>query len=169
MNQSVTVHYTPTQKDYAQALRLFFFQRTGTRISIGFLAVAFGLIVYSIVASGSPPSVLEIVWVLLPPLFAAFVFIIQPNRVAKQAMANEQLAAETTWDVSNSGVEICTKFDSTRMEWSSLDKLVTYKHYYLLMLKTNRNTFRFLPRRAFKNGDQQKLFQQLMDTNLPSK
>jgi hypothetical protein len=167
MSQSVTVHYTPTHKDYAHVLRLFIFHFTGTKISIVFLAVAFGLIVYSLATKAVAPSVFEIIWVLLPPLIAAFMFIIQPSRYATQAMANKHLAAETTWDVSNSGLEICTQYDSTRLEWNSLEKLVTYKDYYLVLMKANRNIPLFLPRRAFTNGEQQKLFLQILATNLP--
>ncbi len=167
MNQSVTVHYTPTQKDYSRVLRLFIFHFTGTRVSVLFLAVAFGLIVYSLAIKDAPPSVFEIIWVILPLLIAAFMFIIQPSRYARQAMATKQLSAETTWDVSNTGVEICTQYDSTRLEWNSLDKLVAHKDYYLLLMKNNRNVPLFLPRRAFKNEEQQKVFLQLMAANLP--
>lgn len=167
MNQSVTVHYTPTKKDYTHVLRLFIFHFTGTRISVVFLVVAFGLIIFSLASKAVAPSVFEIIWVLLPPLIAVFMFIIQPSRYATQAMADKHLAAETTWDVSSSGVEICTQYDSTRLEWSSLDKLLTYKDYYLLLMKTHRNVPLFLPRRAFNNGEQQKLFLHLMASHLP--
>jgi hypothetical protein len=167
MTQSITVHFTPNKKDYTHVLRLFIFHFTGTRISVIFLVVAFGLIVYSLASKAVAPSAFEIIWALLPPLIAAFMFIIQPARYATQAMANKQLAAETTWDVSGSGVEICTQYDSTRLEWNNLDKLLTYKDYYLLLMKSHRNVPLFLPRRAFKNGEQQKLFLQLMATNLP--
>jgi hypothetical protein len=42
-----------------------------------------------------------------------------------QAMQNEQLAAETTWEVSDAGVQISNRFGSYLLEWGSLNRLVT--------------------------------------------
>jgi len=161
------LHYTPNQQDYAAVLRIFFWIRTGTRVSLGSLAIAFGLILYVIIAQGSPPTIFELIWLLLPPLFVAFVFIIQPSRLANKAVQNEQLVTEATWELNESGVLISNRFSSILMEWDSLQKLLVTREYYLLLSKKNRNTFRFLPRRAFNSPQQEDQFLALVRKYLP--
>jgi len=162
MSQSVTLRFTPNQQDYAKVLRLFFWQRTVTRVSLLFLAIAFGLICYVVASQGSPPSIFELMWLLLPPLFVIYVLFIQPSRMGSRAARNEQLVTEATWEVSDSGVELSSRFGSTHMDWESLNKLVTTKEYYLLLSKINKNAFRFLPRRAFTSSQEQEVFLELV-------
>lgn len=167
MSQSVTLRFTPNQQDYARVLRLFFWQRTGTRVSLIFLAVAFGLICYVVASQDSPLTIFELIWLLLPPLFVIFVFLIQPSCMAIRAVQNERLVAEATWEVSDAGVEISSRFGSTLMAWESLHKLVTTKEYYLLLSKINKNAFRFLPRRSFTSSQEQDVFLELVGKYLP--
>jgi len=166
MVQSVTLKYTPSQQDYAQAIRLFMMKRTANRISLGFLVIAFAIVVLSISTQATPITIFELIWLLFPPLFIIYIIIIQPNRMAKQAMTNEHLAAETTWEVSDSGVQISTSFDSALFEWDALARLITNKDYYLLLFKKNKNTFRFLPQRSFTSAEDQDSFLQLMTSHL---
>ena len=166
MSQTISLRYTPTQQDYAQVLRLFFWQRTGTKVSLAILVIAFGLILFSIASQGSPPTIFQLIWLLLPPLFVIFTVFIQPTRTAKQVVANEQLVAEATWEVSDAGVQISTRFSSTHLDWDALNKLVTTREYYLLLSKINKNTFRFLPRRAFTSPQDQDLFLELVASHL---
>lgn len=167
MSESLTVHYTPNQQDYAAVLRIFFWQRTGTKVSLGFLAVAFLLIIYVILTQSTPPTIFELVWLLLPPFFVAFIFIIQPKRLANQATQNEQLVAEATWEINESGIQISSRFGSVLMEWDSLQKMLVTQDYYLLLSKTNKNAFRFLPRRAFTSSQQEGQFLGLVRKFLP--
>ena len=169
MNQTLTLRYTPNQQDYAQVLRLFFLQRTGTRVSLVFLCIAFLLIIFSVAVTGSPPSIFELIWLLLPPLFLIFIFYIQPSRIARQAAANEQLISEATWEVNDAGVHISTFFSSTHLDWEALNRLVITKEYYLLLIKSNKNAFRFLPRRAFTSQQEQDQFLELMADHLSRK
>lgn len=166
MSQSLIIKYTPTQQDYAKVLRLFFLQRTGTRISLAILLLAFGLIIFAILSKGSPPTVFELVWLLLPPLFLVFVFFVQPSRVAKQAASNEQLITEATWELNDAGLQISSSFGSTHLEWEAMHKLVATREYYLLLLKANKNAFRFLPLRAFASAQDQHQFLELITSHL---
>lgn len=166
MSQSLTLHFTPSQHDYAAVMRLFFWQRPGTRVILGFLALTFGLVMFFVVTKGSPLTVFELIWLLLPFLFVVFVFFFQPSRLASQAVQNEQLVTEATWEVSDAGVRISSRFGSTLLEWESLSKLLTTRDYYLLLSKANKDAFRFLPRRAFTSSQEQSLFLELVGKNL---
>ena len=158
----MTLHYTPTRQDYAAVLRIFFWQRTGTKISLAILAIAFGLILYVIFIQGTPPTIFELVWLLLPPFFVVFTFYIQPARLANQASQNEQLVTETTWEVSVLGVQITSRYNSSLMGWESIRNLLTTREYYLLLNKKNQNSFRFVPRRAFTSPEQEELFLEMV-------
>ena len=166
MSQSLTLHYTPIQQDYASVLRLFHWHRTSTKISLVFLVIAFGLVLFAIRSKGSPLTVFEIIWLLIPPLFVIFSFYIQPMRIAKKAAQNEQLVAEATWVVSDAGVQISSRYASTLFEWKTFNKLVTTRDYYLLLSKSNKNAFRFLPRRAFISYQEDEEFLQLVSQNI---
>ena len=168
MGKSISLRYTPTQKDYAAVLRLFFWQRTGTKVSLVLLAVAFGLVFFVIVSKGAPPTIFELLWLFLPPLFVIYVFFIQPSSLARRVSRNEQLVTEATWEVSDTGVQISSRFGSTLIEWHTLKKMVTTKDYYLLLSKTNKNAFRFLPFRAFTSPQEQDMFLELVAKNIPA-
>jgi hypothetical protein len=116
MSKSLTLRYTPTEQDYAAVLRAYFWRRTETKIILVFLAIAFILVFGAIVSSGFKPSVFELIWLLFPPAFVLFVFVVQPRRMASQAGRNEQLTCEATWEVSEAGVEISSRFGATHME-----------------------------------------------------
>ena len=160
------MYYTPNRQDYAAVLRIFFWQRIGTKISLAILAIAFGLILYVVFIQGTPPTIFELVWLFLPPFFVIFTFYIQPTRLANQAAQNEQLVTEATWELSELGVQITSRFNSSLMEWSSIRNLLTTRDYYLLLNKKNQNSFRFLPRRAFTSPEQEKLFLEMVQKYL---
>jgi hypothetical protein len=167
MSQPINLSFTPNQKDYARVLRLFLWQRTLTRVSLVVLAIAFGLICYVVITRGTPPTFFELVWLLLPPLFVAYIFYMQPNRMASQAVLNEQLITEATWRVNEVGVEISSRFGTTSLEWETLSKLVITKEYYLLLSKINKNAFRFLPLRAFHSPQERQEFLNLVGKFIP--
>jgi hypothetical protein len=168
MSPSVTVKYTPTQQDYARVLRLFLVRNTVNRIMLGFLVVAFGFVVLNMLAQTTPVTGFEIIWLLFPPVFIIYILVVQPNRMGKQYMADEKMAAERTWIVSDENVQITTSFKPELFEWDMLSRLVTYQEYYLLMFKKSKNNFRFLPRRAFTTSEEQDAFLQLMSGHLSS-
>jgi hypothetical protein len=169
MSTPVTICFTPNKQDYIKVLRLFFITRTSTRVSLGFLAIAFGLICYTVASQATPPTIFELVWLLLPPLFVSYVLFLQPSRMASQAVKNEQLVSEATWEVSDNGVEISSRFGSTHMDWANLQKLVSTKEYYLLLSKVNKNAFRFLPLRAFSTTQDKERFLAVVRNYLPVK
>ncbi len=162
MCQPIRLNYIPGRQDYARVLRIYFWRRTSTKVSLGVLIIAFGLVAYTILSKGAPPTLFELIWLFLPPLFVGYVLAIQPARVANQAAKNEQLITEATWEISETGVNISSRFGSNLSEWSSLDKLVTTSDYYLLLSKNNKNAFRFLPRRAFTSAQEETEFRELV-------
>ena len=166
MGQSWTIQYTPNQQDYSSVLRLFYWQRTSTKVSLVFLLIAFGLVIFAVVLKGPPLTFFEMIWLLFPPLFAIYAFYLQPSRLAKKAVQNEQLVAEATWEVSDAVIQISNRFGSSLLEWESLHKLVTTKDYFLFLSKNNKNAFRFLPRRAFTSPQEEEQFLQLADKNI---
>ena len=150
-------------------LRLFFLQRTGTKISLAILAISFGLILYVILSQNTAPTIFELLWLLLPPIFVIFAFIIQPTQMARRVMQHEQLAAETTWELDDAGVRISNHFGSSMIEWSTLSRMLTTRGYYLLLGRANKNTFRFLPRRTFPSPQEEAVFLDLVAKYLPGR
>ena len=169
MSLPFVVRFTPNEQDYTKVLRLFFIKRTSTQVSLGVLAVAFALICFTVASQGTSPSIFQLVWLLLPPLFVAYIFFLQPSRMARQAVKNEQLVTEATWEVSDNGVDISSRFGSTHMDWDSLQRLVMTKEYYLLLSKVNKNAFRFLPQRVFTTASEKERFLGLVGNHLPIK
>jgi len=165
-SHSLILRYTPTQQDYAYVVRYFNLQRTGTKISLILLGLAFLLAIFVVASKGSSVTVYELIWLFLPPLFVIYACIIQPASLAKKAAQNEKLVTEATWELSDAGVQITSRFNSTLLEWGNLNKLVTSKDYYLLLSKTNKNAFRFLPRRAFNSPQEEEQFLELVEHNI---
>jgi hypothetical protein len=165
-SQILTLHFTPEKNDYIQVLRIFFLHQTGSRISLGFLVIIFAYMAYSIATSAVTPSIFEIILLIFPPVFVLYILIVQPRGMADKAMANEQLAAETTWELGEQGIDMSTSFGSTHLNWEDLSRLVTTKEYYLLLLKGNQRAFRFLPRRVFASPQDQDTFLNLVTGHL---
>jgi hypothetical protein len=147
-------------------LRLFFWQRTGTKLSVAALVIAFGLILYMLLSRGVPPSIFEWVWLLLPPAFVIYIFLVQPDRIARRAAQNEQLVSEATWEVGDEGVRISNRFNSSLLEWQTLDRLIPTRDYYLLLSRVNKNAVRFIPRRAFPSAEIQNDFLHIMENHV---
>jgi hypothetical protein len=166
MRQSLTLHYTPNQQDYASVLRIFNWRRTSTKISLAFLALASILIFYAILSRDATLTFFELLWLLFPPLLVMFTFFLQPWRTARKAAQNAQLVADATWLVDEAGIHISSAYGSIFLEWESLSKLVKTREYYLLLSKINKNSFRFLPRRAFTSQQDNDLFLQLVSQHI---
>ncbi|NJD58672.1 MAG: hypothetical protein C3F13_18020 [Anaerolineales bacterium] len=164
--QTLTLHYTPEKNDYIQVLRIFFLHQTGSRISLGFLVIIFVYMLYNVATSAVTVSIFEIILLLFPPVFVAYILFVQPRGIADKAMANEQLAAETTWELGEQGVDISTSFGSTHLNWEDFSRMVTTKEYYLLLIKGNQRTFRFLPRKVFTSPQEQDTFLSLVTGHL---
>lgn len=150
-------------------LRLFFLQRTGAKISLAILAISFCLILYVILSQNTTPTIFELLWLLLPPIFVIFAFIIQPAQLARRAMRHEQLAAETTWELDDAGVRISNRYGTSLIAWSTLSRMLITRGYYLLLGKANKNTFRFLPRRAFRSPKEEAVFVDMVTKYLPGR
>jgi hypothetical protein len=166
MSPSLTLRYTPTQQDYAYVVRYFNLQRTGTKISLVLLGLAFLLAIFVVASKGSSVTVFELIWLFLPPLFVIYAYIIQPASLAKKAAQNEKLVTEATWELNEAGVQITSRFNSTLLEWGNVNKLLTTKDYYLLLSKTNKNAFRFIPRRAFNTPQEEEQFLELVERHI---
>lgn len=166
MGPSLTLYYTPNQQDYASVLRLFNLRRASTKVSLVFLVIAFALVLYALLSKVAPLTAFEIIWLLFPPLFVLFSFYLQPLRIARKAAHTAQLVASATWLVNDVGVHISSEYGTTLLEWDTFSKLVTTRHYYLLPSKTNKNAFRFLPRRAFTSQRDEELFLQLVSQHI---
>jgi hypothetical protein len=166
MSQSLTMRYTPNQQDYAYVVRYFNLQRTGTKISLVLLTLAFIMAIFVVASKGSSVTVFELIWLFLPPLFVIYAYFIQPANLAKKAAQNEKLVTEATWEVNDVGVQITSRFTSTLLEWGNVNKLVTTKDYYLLLSKTNKNAFRFIPRRAFSSIQEEEQFVELVERSI---
>jgi hypothetical protein len=167
MSKLLTIRYTPLQQDYARVLRIFNWQRISTKVSLVFLTIAFGLVLFAIIMKGPPLTLFELLWLLFPPIFVIFSFYLQPTRIAKKAAQSEQLMSEATWEVSKSGIQISNSSGSNSLEWESLRKLVITKEYYFLCSKNNKNAFRFLPRRAFVSRQEEEIFVELARHQIP--
>jgi hypothetical protein len=166
MSQTLTLHYTPNQQDYASVVRYFNLQRTGTKISLVLLGLAFIIAIFVVASKGPSVTIFELIWLFLPPVFVIYAYFIQPTSLAKKAAQNEKLVTEATWEVSDAGVQITSKYNSTLLEWENINKLVTTKDYYLLLSKTNKNAFRFIPRRAFISVEEEEQFRELVERNI---
>jgi hypothetical protein len=167
MRQTIELHFTPTQADYSAVLRKFFWRHTSTKISLVALVGAFALVLYVVLSKGGPPSIYELFWLVLPPLFVVYIFFMQPRRIAHQAAQNERLMADVKWYVTPNGVEISSTFETTLLDWPSLSKLVEAGEYYLLLSKAKKNAFRFLPRRVFISSQDEEEFRELVQEYIP--
>ena len=166
MSQPLTLRYTPNQQDYAFVVRYFNLQRKGTKISLVLLGLIFILALFVVASRGTSVTIMEVIWLLLPPLFVIYAYFIQPASLAKKAAQNEKLVTEATWEVNDAGVQITSKYNSTLLEWENINKLLTAKDYYLLLSKTNKNAFRFIPRRAFNSTEEEEQFLELVERNI---
>ncbi len=167
MRESIQLQYKPTQQDYTNVLRLFFWRHTTTKLSLVVMVIAFIFVLYIILAQGTPPTFFELLWLFLPPLFVAYMFIMQPRRIAAQAAKEEQLMADVTWLVSAVGIEISSQFGTNLYDWASTSKMIESGGYYLLLTKTRKNAFRFIPQRAFGTPQDEADFRQLVQEYMP--
>ncbi len=159
MAESITVHFTPAPQDYIKTYRFLQFHNTFSRITYGMIA----LLEVCLIASMLVPNSGTRLWPVAVgiPVFMVLAVLLPAYSVGRRAKGNEQLLAETTWEVNDAQLRVSNQFVEAKYEWGFFQGLVENKEYFYLRHSSNKRLYNFIPKRAFTSPAQMQEFREL--------
>ncbi len=168
MADHITVHFTPIPQDYVKTYRMLQFRSLFTRIVYGTLGVLGLCLLGSTLApsAGSNARLWPIPIAIL--VFLALAFMLPSYSVGRRAKGNEQLLAETAWELDDSQLRVSNRFVDAKYEWGFFQGLVEDKDYFYLRHSSNKRLYNFIPKRAFASAEEMQAFRELFKKHLPA-
>ncbi len=167
MAEPITLSYTLTLQDYQKAARVLAMKRGSLWVSVGMMVLAEGCLIYTLLASSEPVSLLSWLFLLFPPVLLAGLYLGLPYWSTRHVKGNERLLAETTWDLSDDGVVMKNRFAQSKLDWGSFGALSEDRDFFFLQLSGNKRLHHFVPKRALPTPEQQAQFREFVMQHLP--
>lgn len=164
---SLTLHYTPTEKDYVQTVQAFYRHDWRIWLTVGLTGLLF-ISGAAYLAFGPPSNGFFGLALLVPlPSWVAYLFVLWPVRLGRQVRKDQQLRSATTWVVSDDQVLVKDEFSTTRFAWGDFHRVIETRQHYLLLFAANRRASARLPKRALTSAEQEGAFRDLVGQHLP--
>ncbi len=168
MADRITVHFTPTPQDYVKTYRTLQFRSLFTRIVYGALGVL-GLCLLSSTLAPSAGSNVRLWPIPIAILFfLALAFMLPGYSVGRRAKGNEQLLAQTGWEVDDLQLHVSNQFVDAKYEWGFFQGLIEDKEYFYLRHSSNKRLYNFIPKRAFTSAGEMQAFRELFKKHSPA-
>jgi hypothetical protein len=167
--EPITIEFTLQKDEIAQAVRAYNLKRNPYIWWI-FLAAYLPLSILSIwlmLIHPSPALNALLVFILL--VFPGIVFV-RIDSGARQ-LAGQLLSTLIRWEISLEGITITSSsvdvlLASEHLDWQTFERALVSPQYYFLVQKHSRGSYRFLPRRAFSQPDEEERFRGFLQENL---
>jgi YcxB-like protein len=161
-HSEVTVEYQYTEAEYLAASRLLFFSLPSVFVRL----IVFGLLVLS------PAAMLSVVVTDLFPLWAivAFVILLEGglfyNLLVRMPRAyfrgDAKFRDKYSVTFSDEGIKVKTSQLDSKLAWSLYTRVLEGRGMYLLVYGKDTRMMTAVPKRAFKNRDQENQFRELV-------
>lgn len=161
MAKTLTLKFTPTPDDYARTMTLMTLRRWPVRAFTALMAAAplGGIVLF--LTGGETRSYVALYFLLMPLVYFAFIFWLNPTSTKRKIAASERLRSPSTWVAGMRTLTIKNAFKEHKLTWGDFSSLVEHPGYFLLTYRDKPRAYHFLPRRAFENPEQEQAFLEL--------
>lgn len=166
MAKTLTLRFTPTPEDYARTVTLMTLRRWPVRIFTAVMAAAPLGGLYLMLTGGEQQSYVALYFLLMPLVYFAFIFWLNPTSTKRKIAANERLRSPSTWVVGTRTLIIRNAFKEHKLSWSDFSALVEHRQYFLLPYRDKPRAYHFLPRRAFESPEHEQAFRDLANQGI---
>lgn len=158
----LTIRFTPTPEDYAQALRAFVLnQRMTWFVLLLSAAMAAGGLL-GVISSGGRNLGFGLFLTLVFIVYVLFLWVVNPWLIRRRVRRNPKMLQEIEWWVETDALIIHNQYRDTRIEWGKFIRLVETRQHYLLVYADDQDLYQALPRRAVGEATAQAAFKKLI-------
>jgi hypothetical protein len=161
MARTLTLKFTPTPDDYARTVTMMTLRRWPVRIFTAVMAAAPLGGMYLLLSGGETQSYVALYFLLIPLVYFAFIFWLNPTSTKRKIVASERLRSPSTWVVGTRTLTIKNAYKEHKLAWRDFSPLVEHRQYFLLPYRDKPRVYHFLPRRVFETPEQEQAFLEL--------
>ncbi len=165
-NESVHLRFTHTEKEYLDAVRFYFWHSKELliRLILSFVLFAIGLVMLDVILGGFLPLWAMVAFIFLAGLgwFHGFVIDV-PRRTFR---GDPKFRDEYDLIFSDAGVDFKTAHVSASLRWSLYTRVIENNSFYIMMYGRDIHSLSILPKRVFRDNEQEKTFRKLLRRNL---
>ena len=165
---TVTLTFRHTEEEYLAAARLYFWHSKELliRLIIGCVLLAIGLLLLTKLIVPLP------LWFLVPLLFLVGMALYHgylidlPRRVFR---GDPKFREEYNLIYSDAGVTLKTQNINSSLNWNFYTSVVENDKFYLLIYGNNLPSFSIVPKRAFRNNNDEMAFREMLRRHVDPK
>ena len=165
-NEVVQLSYRHTEKEYLAAIRLYYWNTKELMARLIVIYVLFGvglLLVNSLLDLVLPPWALIVVMVAVCFGWAHGYLIDLPRRHFR---GDPRFREDYNLTFTDGGVEFKSQNMNGTLAWSFYTKVIENDSFYLLVYGKNIHALSVIPKRAFRDAQQETTFRQMLRRNV---
>jgi hypothetical protein len=163
------VEFSASKKDWVREMRAFRLGSHQLRNNIVIAVLPFVLLLALVVVRttivGNPFLVLSPISAC--GILAIYHYFTAPRRTAARRTRDERQRAKILFEIGDDGVLIKDNYVETKYDWRLFQRVLITEDFYFLVYATNRDTYHFIPRRAFASEEQERAFRAILEARLP--
>ena len=165
---SVQLHYKPDEKEFLEATRLYF--RHAKEATVRLIVCGFLIAVLFLLLNVLMNFILPI-WVIGAFIFVAWLGLFHGLLVdipRRRFRSDPKFRDEYNLTFTDSGIALKTAHMSSTVAWSFYSRVLENEHLYVMVYGNNMHALSVIPKRAFRDSQQEATFRELLRRHLPS-
>ena len=165
-NESVHLRFTHTEKEYLDAVRFYFWHSKEllARLIVSFVLLAFGMVLLLMLIGVPFPLWATAAFIFLAGLGWFHGYVIDVPR--RRFRGDPKYRDEYDLVFSDAGMEFKTAHVSASLRWSLYTRVIENDSFYILIYGRDIHSLSIVPKRAFREHEQEKTFRKLLRRNL---
>ena len=167
--ETVTLTFRHTEEDYLAAVRLYFWHSKTllVRLSISGVLMSIALLLLTMLVDFALPLWFLVILMFLVGMALFHGYLIDlPRRVFR---GDPKFRDEYNLICSDAGVTVKTENIASSIKWNFYTSVIENDRFYLLVYGKNLPSFSILPKRAFRNNEDELIFRDLLRRHLDPK
>ncbi|HEX5876475.1 MAG TPA: YcxB family protein [Pyrinomonadaceae bacterium] len=164
--ESVHLRFTHTEKEYLNAVRFYFWhsKELSIRLIVSFVLFAVGLVLLSVVIGVPLPWWAMVAFIFLAGLGWFHGYVIDVPR--RRFRGDPKYRDEYNLIFNDAGMEFKTAHVSATLRWSLYTRVIENDSFYIMIYGRDIHSLSIVPKRAFRDNEQEKTFRKLLRRNL---
>ena len=165
-NESVHLRFHHTEKEYLEAVRLYFWhsKELSGRLIVSFVLFATGMLLLQSLVSVWLPLWATLAFIFLAGLGWFHGYVIDVPR--RRFRGDPKFRDEYDLTFSDAGMEFKTAHVSASLQWSLYTRVIENDRFYIMVYGRDIHSLSILPKRVFRDKEQEVTFRKLLRRNL---
>ena len=167
--ETVTLTFRHTEEEYLAAARVYFWHSKEllVRLIIGCVLISIGLLLFTRLLNFALPLWFMVILMFLVGMALYHGYLIDlPRRIFR---GDPKFREEYNLTCSDDGVALKTQNINSSINWNFYTSVIENDKFYLLIYGKNLPSFSLLPKRAFRNTEDERTFRELLRRHVDPK